>query len=61
MRGRNEQVEKCDRLFVFKHNDLDHLEELLYKEHRKNPDLPRIVAFESVHSMNGNIQKVGKN
>lgn len=37
---------------VFKHNDCDHLESLL----KKLPvDTPKIVAFESVHSMDGSI------
>jgi 5-aminolevulinate synthase len=37
---------------IFRHNDYDHLEELL----RKLPsDVPKIVAFESVHSMDGSI------
>lgn len=37
---------------VFKHNDYDHLESLL----KKLPlDTPKIVAFESVHSMDGSI------
>ncbi|XP_063102035.1 5-aminolevulinate synthase, erythroid-specific, mitochondrial isoform X2 [Cavia porcellus] len=38
--------------FVFKHNDPDHLEKLLEKS---NPKTPKIVAFETVHSMDGAI------
>lgn len=36
--------------FVFRHNDPDHLEKLLKKS---NPETPKIVAFETVHSMDG--------
>ncbi|XP_062827256.1 5-aminolevulinate synthase, erythroid-specific, mitochondrial isoform X1 [Anolis carolinensis] len=38
--------------YVFRHNDPQHLEELLSKA---KPDLPKIVAFETVHSMDGAI------
>lgn len=38
--------------FVFRHNDPAHLEELLQKA---NPKTPKIVAFETVHSMDGAI------
>lgn len=37
---------------VFRHNDPKHLEELLQKV---DPQLPKIVAFETVHSMDGSI------
>ncbi len=41
---------------VFRHNDLDHLESLL----RDAPaDAPKLVAFESVYSMDGDISDVG--
>lgn len=36
--------------FVFRHNDPDHLKKLLKKS---NPKTPKIVAFETVHSMDG--------
>ncbi|XP_036840178.1 5-aminolevulinate synthase, nonspecific, mitochondrial isoform X1 [Oncorhynchus mykiss] len=36
--------------FVFRHNDPDHLRELLQKS---DPSTPKIVAFETVHSMDG--------
>nr|XP_023994336.1 5-aminolevulinate synthase, nonspecific, mitochondrial-like [Salvelinus alpinus] len=36
--------------FVFRHNDPDHLRELLLKS---DPSSPKIVAFETVHSMDG--------
>jgi 5-aminolevulinate synthase len=45
---RNSQVPK----HIFRHNDIDHLEELLKKIPRH---LPKIVAFETVHSMDGSI------
>ncbi|XP_015992790.1 5-aminolevulinate synthase, erythroid-specific, mitochondrial [Rousettus aegyptiacus] len=38
--------------FVFRHNDPDHLKKLLKKS---NPKTPKIVAFETVHSMDGAI------
>jgi 5-aminolevulinate synthase len=40
---------------VFRHNDLDHLEELLAAE---DPDTPKLVAFESVYSMDGDIAPI---
>lgn len=36
--------------FIFRHNDSRHLEELLQ---RSDPKTPKIVAFETVHSMDG--------
>ncbi|KAG7521235.1 5-aminolevulinate synthase, erythroid-specific, mitochondrial isoform X1 [Solea senegalensis] len=38
--------------FIFRHNDSRHLEELLQ---RSDPETPKIVAFETVHSMDGAI------
>uniref|UniRef100_A0A3P8R1Y1 5-aminolevulinate synthase n=1 Tax=Astatotilapia calliptera TaxID=8154 RepID=A0A3P8R1Y1_ASTCA len=38
--------------FIFRHNDSRHLEELLQ---RSDPTTPKIVAFETVHSMDGAI------
>ncbi|XP_028307658.1 5-aminolevulinate synthase, erythroid-specific, mitochondrial [Gouania willdenowi] len=38
--------------FIFRHNDSLHLEELLK---RSDPNKPKIVAFETVHSMDGAI------
>ena len=37
---------------IFRHNDPEHLEELLAKVDKK---VPKIVAFETVHSMTGAI------
>ena len=37
---------------IFRHNDLEHLEELLAAE---SPDAPKLIAFESVYSMDGDI------
>jgi len=42
---------------IFRHNDLDHLEELLKAA---DPDAPKIIAFESVYSMDGDIAPIAK-
>lgn len=39
----------------FRHNDLEHLEELLAAE---NPDVPKLIAFESVYSMDADIAPI---
>lgn len=36
--------------FIFRHNDVGHLHQLLEKS---DPSTPKIVAFETVHSMTG--------
>jgi len=41
---------------VFRHNDLEHLEELLAAA---DPDTPKLIAFESVYSMDGDIAPIG--
>lgn len=38
--------------FIFRHNDLKHLEELLQQV---DPHIPKLIAFESVYSMCGSI------
>ena len=40
---------------VFRHNDIEHLEELLAAE---DPDVPKLIAFESVYSMDGDIAPI---
>jgi len=40
---------------IFRHNDLAHLEELLAAA---DPDAPKLVAFESVYSMDGDISDI---
>lgn len=35
---------------IFRHNDLDHLRELLVAD---DPDTPKLIAFESIYSMDG--------
>src|SRR6202008_5186831 len=40
---------------VFRHNDLEHLEELLAAE---GADAPKLIAFESVYSMDGDIAPI---
>ena len=40
---------------VWRHNDLAHLEELLADE---DPDAPKLIAFESVYSMDGDVADI---
>jgi len=40
---------------VFRHNDLEHLEELLADE---DADTPKLIAFESVYSMDGDVAPI---
>ena len=42
---------------IFRHNDLDHLEDLLKAAGR---DRPKLIAFESLYSMDGDIAPIGK-
>ena len=42
---------------IFRHNDVHHLEELLAAS---DPKTPKIVAFESVYSMDGDISPIGE-
>lgn len=42
--------------FIFRHNDATHLHELISSI---DPDRPKIVAFESVYSMDGDIAPIG--
>lgn len=37
---------------VFRHNDLEHLEELLAEA---DPETPKLIAFESIYSMDGDV------
>ncbi|MEO9492200.1 MAG: 5-aminolevulinate synthase, partial [Marinomonas sp.] len=40
---------------VFRHNDMAHLEEMLATEHA---DAPKVIAFESVYSMDGDVAPI---
>ncbi len=40
---------------VFRHNDMAHLEELLAAE---DPETPKLIAFESIYSMDGDVAPV---
>src|SRR5690606_8675209 len=42
---------------VFRHNDLAHLEELLAAA---DPEVPKLIAFESVYSMDGDIAPIAE-
>ena len=42
---------------VFRHNDLDHLEQLLRDE---DPEVPKLIAFESVYSMDADVAPIAK-
>src|SRR5947209_18008988 len=44
----------CDKR-VFHHNDIEHLEDLLAAE---DPETPKLIAFESVYSMDGDIAPI---
>jgi 5-aminolevulinate synthase len=44
----------CEK-FIFRHNDLDHLRELLAAA---DPEAPKLIAFESVYSMDADIAPI---
>ena len=60
LKAKREQPNPRERIFSFAHDDPADLERLLRAEWLKDKNLRRIVAFESVHSMGGNIQRVGE-
>lgn len=43
---------------VFRHNDLVHLEQQLKDVHEKEPNAPKLILFESVYSMDGDIAPI---
>ncbi|MGI9462230.1 MAG: 5-aminolevulinate synthase [Alphaproteobacteria bacterium] len=43
---------------IFPHNDVDALEKFLAADHKANPDRPKIIAFESVYSMEATFGKI---
>ena len=43
---------------IFPHNDVDALEKFLEADTRANPDRPKIIAFESVYSMEATLGKI---
>jgi len=45
---------KCPK-HIWRHNDIEHLEELLA---RSKPETPKVIAFESVYSMDGDIAPI---
>lgn len=45
---------RCDKA-IFRHNDVDHLRDLLEKT---DQSCPKIIAFESVYSMDGSISPI---
>jgi 5-aminolevulinate synthase len=46
---------KREQRRVFRHNDLEHLEQLLIET---DPAVPKLIAFESVYSMDGDISDI---
>ena len=42
---------------IFRHNDIDHLEELL---DAAGPDRPKLIVFESLYSMGGDVAPIGR-
>ncbi|APG62641.1 5-aminolevulinic acid synthase [Sphingorhabdus lutea] len=46
----------CEK-HVFKHNDMEHLEQLLAAS---DPNVPKLIAFESVYSMDGDIAPIAE-
>jgi 5-aminolevulinate synthase len=42
---------------IFRHNDMAHLEELL---RAANPERPKLIAFETLYSMDGDIAPIGR-
>tara|TARA_R110000868_G_scaffold32759_26_gene119381 strand:- start:11402 stop:12628 length:1227 start_codon:yes stop_codon:yes gene_type:complete len=42
---------------VFRHNDVEHLRELLAAE---DPEAPKVIAFESVYSMDGDVAPIAE-
>lgn len=47
---------RCDKR-IFRHNDCQHLEELLSRD---DPSVPKLVIFESVYSMDGDIAPIAE-
>lgn len=45
---------KCEKR-IFRHNDVEHLEELIKAD---DPDVPKIILFESVYSMDGDFAPI---
>ncbi len=45
---------RCEKR-IWRHNDLDHLEQLLKAD---DPNAPKLIAFESVYSMDGDIAPI---
>ena len=51
------RLSRCEK-HIFKHNDVHDLRRLLQRSHEEDPECPKIIAFESLYSMDGDISPI---